>query len=340
MKVVQLRSFSGRRLQVIDAPVPVPGRGELLLRVRAASLNHRDVEIAEGRYAMPVALPVVPLSDAVGEVVERGADVTEFAVGERVSPVFFPDWQSGPFRGEYFARQLGSSVPGVLGEYIAVPAAAAVRAPAHLADEAAALPIAALTAWAAFTEAALRPGQTVLILGTGGVSLFGLQFAAMFGARAIVAGSDEARLARARTLGASEVIDRRHVPDWGARAFELAAGQGVDLVLEVGGAQSWAQSTAALRVGGRIAVVGYAGGPQLDFDLRGLFIGKRAQLQGHTVGSRQQFDAMNRAIERHRLVPVIDGRFGMDDLDQAYARLASGRAFGKVLVQLPVAPHA
>jgi NADPH:quinone reductase-like Zn-dependent oxidoreductase len=334
MKAIELRDFGEGGLRLVECPTPAVGPGEVLIRIRAAALNYRDLEIAAGRYAMPVPLPRIPLSDAVGEVVELGSGVTSFVKGDKVNLTFFPDWIDGEFRGEYFARQRGSSLHGVLAEYVVARESELVRAPAHLEDEAAGLPIAGLTAWAALTEAAVRPGQTVLVIGTGGVSLFALQLAKLFGSRAIVVSSSDEKLQRAIQLGSLGSVNYKRTPEWGREVLELTAGSGVDVVIETGGGATLPQSTAALRVGGHIAIVGYVSGADLRLDLRELFIGKRARVHGHTVGSRRQLEALNRAIELHRLVPVVDSRYSAEAVDAGYARLRSGEAFGKVLFTL------
>jgi NADPH:quinone reductase-like Zn-dependent oxidoreductase len=334
MHAIELKSFRADGLCLVERPEPAPQAGEVLIRIRAAALNYRDTEIAEGRYGMPIALPVVPLSDAVGDVISLGEGVTGFAVGDRVNPTFFPDWIDGEFRGEFFAHQLGGTLDGVLREFMTVPVTALVRAPSHMGNEAASLPIAALTAWSALTGANLRPGQTVLVIGTGGVSLFALQFAPLFGARAIVVSSEDDKIKRVIALGATAAVNYVRTPEWGQRVRELTDQRGVDVVVEVGGAKTFSQSIAALRVGGRMAIVGYASGAELQFDLRQLFIGKSATLQGHTVGSRKQFEEMNRALEMHRLMPVIDSIYTLQNARDAYARAASGQAMGKVLITL------
>jgi 2-desacetyl-2-hydroxyethyl bacteriochlorophyllide A dehydrogenase len=334
MRVVELREWGLTGLVLSDRELPRPAPGTVLIRMQAASLNYRDIEILEGRYGMPVSLPIVPLSDAVGEIVEAGEGVSLFARGDRVNAVFMPDWKGGEFCPQYFQRQLGSSVPGVLQEYLALPESAIVRAPAHLTVEAAALPIAALTAWNAFRDAAIRPDQTVLIVGSGGVALFAIQLARLFGANAIVVTNTPQKIARLQQLGASWVIDGRAHPDWGSEVLKLTNGRGADVVVELGGGATIGQSTVALRVGGYVAIVGYLGGPQITIDLRSLFIGKRARLHGHTVGSRASFEEMNRAIEAHRLQPVIDSTFPIDQISQAYERARSRDTFGKVLITL------
>ncbi len=334
MKVVELTRFGLQGLHVADRADPAPARGEVLLRLEAASLNHRDLEIMEGRYAMPVSLPIVPLSDAVGRIVAVGEEVEGLRAGDRVCPTFFPDWVDGPFRERYFSRQVGANVDGMLREMIALPASAVVRAPAHLGPQAATLPLAALTAWSVLTDAAIAPGQRVLAIGTGGVSLFVLQLAPLFGAEVMVVSSDEAALSQATRLGAAAIVNRNEHADWGARVRELSGGDGVDLVVDVAGAASFAQLPAALRIGGMVAMVGYASGATLQFDMRSLFIARRARLHGHTVGSRRQLEDMFRAIEQHRMIPVVDSSFDIDGVPAAYERLASRRAFGKVLVTL------
>lgn len=339
MKVIELHSFTKQGLRETERPRPVPGPRQLLVRIDAVSLNPRDLEIIEGRYGMPVELPIVPVSDAVGQVVEIGREVRAFAVGDRVNPLFFPDWQDGQFHAEYFATQLGAGREGLLQEFVALDESAAVKAPAHLGDEAATLPIAALTAWRALHDAHVGAGQTVLLLGLGGVSMFALQFATMFGARAIVVAADERRADSALSHGALHAIDRQREPSWSDRVLELTDGRGADIVVEVVGASTFLQSAAALATGGRIAVVGYLSGSSLQIDIKSLFIAKRAQLLGQTVGSRRDFDAMNRALELHGLVPVVDSRHAFGDLRAALARVASGEALGKVIVHIGEVPY-
>lgn len=332
MRTIELQEFGNRGLRLVERPVPTVRPGEALIRVRAAALNYRDLEIAAGRYGMPVSLPRIPLSDAVGEVVDIRPETSTFAPGDSVNLTFFPDWIDGHFRSEYFARQRGSSVDGVLSEYVVVHENELVRAPANLNDESAGLPIAGLTAWAALTEATLQPGQTVLVIGTGGVSLFALQLTKLFGGQAIVVSSSDQRLERAIGFGASAGVNYRRTPDWGREVRELTGGRGVDVVIETGGAATLAQSTVALRTGGHIAVVGYLSGAHLQLDLRELFIGKRARVHGHTVGSRTQLETLTRALELNQLVPIVDSRFPLEDVESAYDRLRSGEAFGKVLI--------
>jgi NADPH:quinone reductase-like Zn-dependent oxidoreductase len=334
MRAIELQHFNAGGLRMVEREPLRPGPGELLVRVRAASLNYRDLEIAQGRYAMPVQIPIVPLSDAVAEVVEHGEGESRFRPGDRVCAAFFANWIEGRFDARHFARQWGCNVDGMLQEWALWPESAAVHAPRHLDHEAASLPVAALTSWCALIEAGVLPGHTVLIIGTGGVSLFALQFARLFGAEPIVVVGREEVTDQVRSLGAAHVINRQEYPDWSEQVLACSGGQGVDLVVEVSGAQTWAQSVSALRVGGTIAVVGYASGAQVEFDLRQPFIAKRARLQGHTVGSRSQFEAMIRAMEINQLKPVIDSSFQLEEFSAAYRRMGSGQAFGKVLIRL------
>lgn len=334
MKAIELACFGWRGLQAVERPDPSPASGEVLLRLQAASLNYRDLEILEGRYGVPVPLPIVPLSDAVGEVVGVGSQVEGLRVGDRVCPAFFPDWVDGPFHERFFSRQLGGNTDGVLRQLMAIPASAVVKVPAHLGGEAATLPVAGLTAWSALTDAGVGPGQRVLVIGTGGVSLFALQLALLFGAEVLVVSSAEAALARVRAFGAVATVNRNEHPEWGLRVRDLTGGNGADVVVDVAGAATFAQLPAALRTGGTVAMVGYASGAAVHFDMRSLFIARRARLHGHTVGSRRQFEAMCHFIERHRMVPVVDRCFELDAVAAAYERLGSGRAFGKIMVEL------
>jgi NADPH:quinone reductase-like Zn-dependent oxidoreductase len=334
MKAIELQRFGRKGLSLVARPEAPLGPGEVRVRVLAASLNYRDIEILEGRYGMPVSLPIVPLSDSVGEVVEIGDGVTRFALGDRVNPIFFPDWVDGEFRADYFKHQPGSSADGVLQELVTVPESALVRAPANLGVEGATLPVAALTAWNVLRDADIIPGQTVLVLGSGGVSLFALQFARLFGARAIAVSSSRKKADRLSALGASEVIDSGADAAWGEQVLRLTDSRGVDLVVEVGGAATLPQSSVALKMGGHIAIIGYLSGAQATVDLKSLFIGKRARVHGHTVGSRASFEEMNRAIELHRLQPVIDSTFPLERTGEAYDRAQSRDVFGKVLITM------
>ena len=320
-----------------DRPPPEPGHGEILVRVRAASLNYRDLVIAKGAYGRGAKPNVIPLSDGAGEVTALGPGVTRFEIGDRVCGAFFPDWTAGAVTAEAVARALGGSVDGMLAEYVVLRETAAIAAPAHMTfEEAATLPCAALTAWNAVSEIAkTRPGQTVLLLGTGGVSLFALQFAKLHGARAILTSSSSDKMALAKALGADEVINYRETPEWDKQALDMTGGRGVDLVVEVGGANTLERSIRSTRLGGVIAMIGFvAGGGQID---PRLLVPRSARLQGVYVGSLEMFGAMNAAIAEAKLRPVVDRAFPFEEAQQAYRHLESGAHFGKVVVSFGIA---
>ncbi|MSQ42256.1 MAG: NAD(P)-dependent alcohol dehydrogenase [Dehalococcoidia bacterium] len=317
-------------LALVEAPDPEPGRGEVLIRVRATALNHRDLMIA--RNARQAA---VPLSDGAGEVVAVGAGVSRFAAGDRVAGCFFPGWSDGEVAPEYIRDALGGSVDGMLAERVVLPAAAVVRIPTHMTDEeAATLPCAALTAWnGMFEQARLRPGQTVLLLGTGGVSIVGLQLARIGGVRTIITSSSNEKLARARALGADETINYRERADWERAVLDLTGGAGVDLVLEVGGERTFAQSLAATRLGGEIVLIGGVARGEGEVP-RVPLVARNIRATRIYVGSRAMFERMNRALELHRVHPVIDRVFEFAQAADAYRHLESQAHVGKVVIRV------
>lgn len=322
-------------LHLTDRPAPRPGAGEVLVRVRAASLNYRDLMVARAAESSGQR-GRVPLSDGAGEIVEVGEGVTGLAAGDRVAGAFFPRWLDGPMRAEQHAAALGGSVDGVAAELVVLPAGAVVRVPGHLSfEEAATLPCAALTAWnALFVSGSVKPGDVVLVQGTGGVSIFALQLARAAGAEVIVTSGDETKLERARALGASHGINYRKTPEWGEAAFRLAGGRGVDQVLDVGGPGTLDQSLEAIRTGGLVSAIGVLTGVAGPVRTHRL-LPKVATVRGIYVGSVAMFEAMNRALSRELLKPVVDRVFPFEELPQAYAHLASGAHFGKVVVRLP-----
>lgn len=332
MRAMEARAFSVEGLQLVERPVPKPRRGELLIRIKAASLNYRDIAILLENYLPNLPLPYVPVSDACGEVVEVGEGVTRFKVGERVNPIYTQGWHDGyPTLELRTQRTLGAPLTGVLQDYITVPAEDAVHTPAHLTDaEAATLPIAALTAWSTLQEGGIRPGSTVLVQGTGGVALFALQFAKLAGARVIATSSSDEKLARAQQLGADACINYRTTPTWEVPARAATAGRGVDIVVETAGG-TLHQSLAALAFGGFIGVVGFVGGYQAEIPLRAV-IGPMVRIQGIAVGSRARFEAMNRAIEQHGLRPVIDSTYPLERTADAFRHMRAGKHFGKVVI--------
>lgn len=334
MRAIEAGDFSIDALKLAERPVPTPRRGEILVRIKAASLNYRDLAILTQKYMAALPLPYVPASDACGEVVEVGEDVTRFKVGERVTPIYTQGWHDGyPTPEQRTKRTLGAPLSGVLQGYVVVPAEDAVSAPSNLNDgEAATLPIAALTAWSTLQEGGVKAGDTVLVQGTGGVALFALQFAKIMGARVIALSSGEDKLARAKQLGADIGINYRTTPDWGAAVREATGGRGVDIIVETAGA-TLGQSLAAVAFGGFIGIVGFVAGMKADIPLRSI-IGPMIRIQGIAVGSRARFEAMNRAIALHRLRPAIDSTFALEKAADAFRHLEQGKHFGKIVISL------
>ncbi|MFD7505212.1 NAD(P)-dependent alcohol dehydrogenase [Streptomyces sp. NPDC059850] len=318
-------------LRPAERGVPAPGPREVLVRMRAWSLNYRDLMIASDTYGRALTPGLVPLSDGAGEVADAGAEVTRWSAGDRVVGIFMPRWISGPATADRTAGALGGPSDGVLAQYVLFDQDALVAAPAHLDfAEAATLPCAAVTAWhTVVTSGGVAPGQTVLTMGSGGVSLFALRFAALGGAHVIATSSSDAKLARLRALGAADGIDYVRTPAWGQAVYE-ASGGGVDHVVEVGGAGTLPQSLTAVRTGGRISVIGVlADGDGVDPIS---VVRKGITLQGMYVGSREMFEEMNRALERHRLHPVIDRAFPFAEAPAAYRHFADRGHFGKVVI--------
>jgi NADPH:quinone reductase-like Zn-dependent oxidoreductase len=334
MKVIELQNAFGiESLRVVDRPEPQPGHGQVLLRMRTWSLNYRDLLVVKGQYNPKLKLPIVPLSDGVGEVAAVGPGVTRVKVGDRVAGCFLQGWVGGELTDAKARTALGGGGPGLLAEQVVLHEDGVVRVPAHLSDEeAATLPCAALTAWHALvSEGELKAGDTVLVQGTGGVSIFALQFARMHGARVIATSSSNDKLARVRQLGASDGINYKETPDWEDRVRQLNGGAGVDHIVEVGGAGTLGKSLKAVRSGGRIYLIGVLAGPA-NFNPTPLLM-KNVRLQGIFVGSRDMFEAMNRAITLCQLRPVIDRTFGFDDIQAALRHMESGAHFGKVCVR-------
>jgi NADPH:quinone reductase-like Zn-dependent oxidoreductase len=336
MKVYEIQgSFGLDHLRQAERPEPALGPGELLVAVKAVSLNRRDLMTVEGVYNPKQRLPLIPCSDAAAEVLAVGAGVTRFAPGDRVCPLFSREWLCGEPEREKLRSTLGGPLDGTLAERMVVAAESAVAAPEHLTDEeASTLPCAALTAWSAVvTHGRTRPGDVVLVLGTGGVSLFALQFANLAGARVIVTSSSDDKLARARELGAEGTVNYRKDPDWGRRVKELTGDRGADLVVEVGGAETLRRSLHAVRMGGTIAMIGALSGGEAPLSVIPILM-RQVRVQGILVGDREGFEAMNRALAAHDLRPVVDRAFPFDEAPEAFRHMASGRHFGKVVVRV------
>jgi NADPH:quinone reductase-like Zn-dependent oxidoreductase len=304
------------------------------VRLRAASLNFRDLMMSKGIYNPKLKLPLIPLSDGAGEVAAVGEGVSRFRVGDRVVSAFMPGWVDGPPTEAKTRSALGGEVDGVLAEEYVLPETGLLPIPAHLSfEEAATLPCAALTAWNALVETGgIRPGDSVLVQGTGGVSIFALQFARLAGARVIATSSSDAKLARVRDMGASDGINYKTTPGWDKRVRELTGGQGIDLIVEVGGAGTLPLSTRAIKLGGYIALIGVLTGAG-EFNPIPLLM-KNIRLQGIFVGSVSMFESMLKAIEVSQLRPVIDRVFPFDQAIEALKYLESGAHFGKVVIAI------
>src|ERR1700732_1274596 len=337
MRAYQLQKGGGgiESLTQVERPVPKPLYRQVLVKVGACSLNYRDLGIVRGTYRMPVRDNLVPLSDGAGEVVEVGPGVLRVKAGDKVAGCFFQRWPGGEPGPHLQAFALGGSVDGMLAEYVALEEDGVVKLPAHLSlEEGATLPCAAVTAWhAMMVHAKLIAGQTVLLQGTGGVSIFGLQFAHAMGITPIITSSSDDKLKRARTLGAAHTINYKTTPDWEKAAVAFTGGRGVDQVVEVGGAGTLARSFGAIRIGGQISMSGglSGGGTELN---PGLILGRRANVQGISVGSTEMFEAMNAAIAANAIKPVIDKVFGFDEAQAAYQHMALGAHFGKIVIRV------
>lgn len=318
-------------LSLADRPTPEPGPGEVRVRIRASSINYRDLLTVESPAARNLPYPRVPNSDGAGEVTAVGPGVSRFKPGDRVASCFFQRWNDGGITPDAMASALGGALDGVLAEDVVLAADGVVAIPAHLEyRQAATLPCAALTAWHALVEKGrVTAGETVLLIGTGGVSIFALQFAAMHGARAIVMSSSDAKRERAEALGAWRTLNYREVPEWQDAVLEMTGGAGVDHVVEVGGAGTLERSVLAARVGGHVALIGVLTGGAINPTA---IMRKSLRVHGIYVGSRAMFESMNRAIEAARLEPVIERAYGFDDARAAYRDMRAAGHFGKLVI--------
>jgi NADPH:quinone reductase-like Zn-dependent oxidoreductase len=335
MRVYQVEDdWSVDNLKLADRPEPNAGPGQVRLKMLASALNYRDLLVPQRGYGSRMKpLPLIMLSDGVGCVDQVGEGVDSLRLGDRVCPLFFQSWLSGEPDNARLGMSLGCEMDGTMAQYMVLPANGVALVPAHLDhNEVATLPTAGVTAWRAIvTEGRVKPGDTVLIQGTGGVSLFALQFAKMLGARVICTSSSDEKLLRARTLGADETINYLSTPEWGKTARTIADGIGVDHVVEVGGQRTLPQSLRAVRPGGTISMIGVLAGSQLDISL-GLIVTRHIRLQGITVGSGDDFRTMVRAISQQGMRPVVDRVYGFEQLHQALQHLASGKHFGKICI--------
>ncbi len=335
MKAWEFNGFGLEQLKLVEKSVPKPAGNELLVHVSAVSLNYRDKLLYDGLHNPDLRFPMIPVADAAGEVVEVGRDVTRFSAGDRIISHYATKWLDGEGHLDDSVHTLGNTISGALAEYIVLDEQAVVAKPDYLSDEeASTLPVAALTAWYALVEKGqLKAGQTVLIQGTGGVSIFGLQLASALGAKPIVTSGSDEKLARAKSLGAVHGINYVRLPDWEKAVLDFTAQEGVDHVLEVVGGDNLARSLAAAKVGGQISVIGVLQGISSNIELFSLFQ-KKAILRGiGGVGPRRAFEEMNKALVKLKLRPVIDAVYSLADALSAFRHLERG-AFGKVVIRV------
>ncbi len=336
MKAYELNQFGIENLEFVDRDEPRPRATEVLVKLHAASLNYRDFMVVTGTYNPRMKMPAIPFSDGAGEIVEVGSDVTKWKVGDRVMPIFAQRWFEGESSEEKRRTSLGAGQQwdGVLRELATFSEESLVRIPEHLSYvEASTLPCAALTAWHALAVSAkLKAGETVLTLGTGGVSIFAVQFAKMFGASVIATSSRDEKIERLKELGADHMINYRTRDDWDTAVLESVGKPGVDHVIEVGGAETLARSLNAVRIGGHIALIGALSGSG-NFNPINVFM-KSVRLQGIFTGSRSMFEEMNHAISVNKLEPVIDRVFDFNEVKAAMNHMGSGSHFGKIVVKI------
>jgi NADPH:quinone reductase-like Zn-dependent oxidoreductase len=334
MRAIELQSSFGiDSISIVERPDPTVGPGQARLRMKAWSLNYRDLMLVKGQYNPKLRLPIVPLSDGVGEVIEIGPGVTRVKVGDRVAGIFMQKWLAGELTEAMGKSALGGGGQGMLAEQVVLHEDGLVQVPSHLNDEeAATLPCAAVTAWHALVvEGQVKAGDSVLVQGTGGVSLFALQFAKLLGARVLATSSSNEKLVRVRQLGASDGINYKETPAWEDHVRVLTGSVGVDHVVEVGGAGTLNQSLKAIRTGGRIYLIGVLSGPG-NVNPTPILM-KNARVQGIFVGSREMFETMNRAFTLHQLRPIVDRVFPFTEVRAALRHLESGAHFGKIALK-------
>lgn len=335
MKAYEINEFGIDNLTLADRDEPTPNAGQVKVKFHAASLNYRDLMMVKGAYNPRLKMPLVPFSDGAGEVTEIGADVTKFKVGDRVTPIFMQGWHDGAVDAAKSRTALGGDLDGCLREFGAFDENGLVCIPDHFSyEEAATLPCAAVTAYhALYFSGNLKPDDTILLQGTGGVSIFALQLASVLGCRIIITSSSDEKLTKAKELGATDFINYKTIEDWDKKVLELTDKHGVDHVVEVGGAGTMQKSVNAVRTGGHVAVIGVLSG-EGDFNPASLLM-KSVRLQGIYVGSRQMFEDMNRLFCQHpHLQPVIDKTFEFGEVGDALKYMESGSHFGKIVVKI------
>jgi NADPH:quinone reductase-like Zn-dependent oxidoreductase len=334
MRAYELRGFGLEQLVLTERPPPQPGSGDVVVKLRAVSLNFRDLLVVQGKYNPRMKLPRVPVSDGAGEVAAVGEGVTAWKPGDRVVFPFMPAWSKGPLSATAAASALGGDIDGLLREFAVISTDALLPIPPHLSfEQAATLPCAGVTAWnGLFDSGGLRAGQTVLLQGTGGVSLFGLQFAKAAGASVVLTSSSDAKLERARALGADHTLNYKNEPTWDKRVLELTGGRGVDLTLEVGGTGTLSKTCRATAFSGHISLIGVLAGIAGEVQI-GHILHKALTVRGIYVGSREMFTAMNAAITQHKLEPVIDRVFDFGESIEAFRHFEVGQHFGKIVIR-------
>lgn len=334
MKQFEIQEFGVDGLALVERDVARPAPGEVLIRMKAASLNYRDYMAVKGVYNPKMRRPMIPLSDGAGMVEEVGTGVTRFRKGDRVATCFFQSWVDGPPTKEKVDSALGGGVDGVLREYAVLPQDGVIAVPSGLSDEeAATLPCAGLTAWhALFENVPGKPGETVLIQGTGGVSIFALQFSVAAGLRTIVTSSTDEKLARAKQMGASETINYKTSPNWEELARKYTQNTGVDHVIEVGGSNTMPKSLRAVRMSGLVSVIGVLSGAEPTVSPVSILMNS-VRVQGIYVGSRAMFQRMNRVIELQRIKPVIDKTFDWTEIKDALHYMETQQHFGKICLR-------
>jgi NADPH:quinone reductase-like Zn-dependent oxidoreductase len=335
MKVWRIPAFGIDNLQLTEVKTPEPKAGEVLVKVHATSLNYRDLLVTLGHYNPKMLLPRIPLSDGAGEIVAVGEGVTDVKTGDRVAGIFMQNWLEGPAAASKQRGALGGDIDGVLAEYVVLRESGVAPIPEHLSwEEAATLPCAGVTAWNAVVHAGrVKAGDTIVIQGSGGVSIFALQFAKALGARVLgTSGSDE-KLARANRLGLDAGVNYKQSPDWAKWVLKQTNGEGADLVVEVGGAGTFMQSLKAVRVGGAVAQIGVLSQSNEPIDVIPI-LHKQIHIQGIYVGSRADFLEMNRAITQTKLKPIVDEVFTFDQVKEALRRMESGSHFGKLVIRI------
>jgi NADPH:quinone reductase-like Zn-dependent oxidoreductase len=333
MRAWQITAFGIDSLELAERPMAEPGPGEVLVKVRAVSLNYRDLMMVKGLYNPKLKLPRIPCSDGAGEVVAVGEGVTAFKAGDRVAGIFMQNWLDGPATSAKVKGALGGDVDGMAAEYVVLGESGLVEIPAHLSfEEAACLPCAAVTAWNALAAGKLEPGATVLIQGTGGVSIFALQFARLMGARVLGVSSSDEKIARAKKMGLDAGVNYRETPEWDRWVLDQTNGEGVDLVVEVGGMGTLPRSLRAVRMGGTIAQIGVLSGAAEALPL-GSILHKQVNLRGIYVGSRRDFEEMNKAIALAGLRPALES-FRWTEARQVFRRMEEASHFGKLVLKM------